>query len=281
MTAPSLPALVWSHWDKDWTVDCLAALAALVYLTAAVRVARWPRWRVASFLAGIGCVVVALQSGIDAYDDRMLSDHMIQHLLLLEPGPLLLLAGRPLLLAMRAAPPAERPALARRFRRLSRLAGPPVCLGAFYVVVLGTHLPAFYDATLRDTALHETEHGLYISAGLLMWWPMLDGDPIVSHRLSGLGRLAYLIAAMLPMTVIGAYLYRDTSLLYAPYAIPARSLGISAVTDQQEGGAIMWVLGSCLMIWAGLWQVMAALVAEERRLRVSERAVVPDPARRP
>jgi len=281
VSAPGLPTLLWRHWETAWTVDCLAALTALAYLTARTRVRAWPWWRTGSFLTGVAAIVVALQSGIDAFDDRMLSDHMVQHLLLLEAAPLLLLAGRPVLLAMRAAPRAGRPVLARRVRRASRLLSPLVCLAVFYAVVLGTHVPAFYDATLRHTALHETEHGLYIVAGLIVWWPMLDGDPIVSHRLSGLGRLAYLIAAMLPMTLIGAYLYRDTTLAYAPYAIPARSLGISAVTDQQEAGAIMWVLGSCLMIAAGLWQAMAAMTAEERRLRVSERAAVPDPSRRP
>ncbi len=49
---------------------------------------------------------------------------------------------------------------------------------------------------------------------------------------------------MLPMTLIGAYLYRDATVLYRPYASAARALGISAIGDQQQAGAIMWVLGS-------------------------------------
>ena len=52
---------------------------------------------------------------------------------------------------------------------------------------------------------------------------------------------------------------------------PARALGISAVADQQQAGAIMWVIGSTLMIAAGLWQAMVAMVEEERRLMVRER----------
>jgi hypothetical protein len=33
----------------------------------------------------------------------------------------------------------------------------------------------------------------------------------------------------------------------------------------------MWVLGSSLMVICGLWQAMAALIEEERRLQVRER----------
>jgi putative copper resistance protein D len=271
--APSLPTLLWRLWQPSWGIDAFAAAAALAYLVAATQISRWPVRRTASFLAGVGCVVVAVQSGIGAFDDRMLSDHMIQHLLLLELAPLLLLGGRPAILAMRSTPRTSRPAVARRVRLLAPLSHPLVCLAFFYVVVLATHLPAFYDATLRDGALHEFEHGLYLMAGVFVWWPMLDGDPVVAHRLSGLGRLTYMIAAMLPMTLIGAYLYWDQTLLYAAYRAPARSLGISAVMDQQEAGAIMWVLGSCILVVAGLWQVMAALSAEERRMQVRERAM--------
>ena len=104
-----------------------------------------------------------------------------------------------------------------------------------------------------------------------MWWPILDGDPLPHARLNGLGRLIYVIVAMLPMTLIGAYLNRATSLVYSGYALPARSFGISAVTNQQQAGAIMWVLGSTLMVGAGIWQAMAALSAEERRLQTRER----------
>jgi cytochrome c oxidase assembly factor CtaG len=110
-----------------------------------------------------------------------------------------------------------------------------------------------------------------------MWWPILDGNPVPGRRLDGLGRLVYLIAAMLPMTLLGAYLDRQPSLVYPPYGPPAHNLGVSAVVDQQQAGAIMWVLGSTLMVLGGLWQAMSALVTEERRMQVRERHL-PKPA---
>jgi putative copper resistance protein D len=270
--ASQLLSLVGRGWQPLWSLDVLAALWAGLYVAATRRVTRgWPWRRTLAFLAGIAGVLVALQSGIGAFDDRLLSDHMVQHLLLLELAPLLLLAGRPGILLLRSTSPGGRPALARRLRRLRPLTHPAVCLAIFWLTVGLTHLPAFYDATLRHAALHDAEHVLYLSAGALMWWPILDGDPFPGRRLNGFGRLAYVIVAMLPMTLLGGYLDREMAVVYSGYAAPARTLGISAVTDQQQAGAIMWVLGSSLMVVCGLWQAMAALIAEERRLQVRER----------
>ena len=272
MSAPSLPTLLWTHWQASSPVEIGVACGAGLYLLGVRRTrTRWPARRTAAFLAGLALITVALVSGIGAEDDTLLSDHMVQHLLLLQAAPLLLLAGRPGLLALRAAPAASRRGLAGAFERLRPLTRPGVCLATFTLVVVGTHLPAFYDATLRHLWLHELEHGLYLLAGALMWWPVLDADPLPRRRLNGLARLAYIVVAMVPMTVVGAYLSRDVHLAYTPYAAPARSLGISPVIDQQLGGTIMWVLGSMVMVVAGLWLAMAAMVDEERRMQVRER----------
>ena len=279
MTAAQLLSLAGRGWQPLWSLDVLAALGTGLYLAAGRRVSRgWPWSWTLAFLAGIACVLVALQSGVGGFDDRLLSDHMVQHLLLLELAPLLLLAGRPGILLLRSTPPGGRPALARRLRRLRPLTHPITCLAVFWSTVWLTHLPAFYDATLRHAALHDAEHVLYLSAGALMWWPILDGDPLPGWRLNGFARLAYVIVAMLPMTLLGGYLDREMALVYSGYAAPARALGISAVADQQQAGAIMWVLGSSLMVVCGLWQAMAALIEEERRLQIRERLADSAPA---
>jgi cytochrome c oxidase assembly factor CtaG len=141
--------------------------------------------------------------------------------------------------------------------------------------VVLTHLPAFYDAALRHTSIHYAEHALYVLAGLLMWSPLVDGDPAPRHRLSGLGRLGYLIVAMLPMALVGAYLNRHATLVYPAYGPPAHALGISALDDQAQAGAIMWVVGDVVMVAVGLWAVLATMVAEERRLVAREARSAP------
>ncbi|HUO69051.1 MAG TPA: cytochrome c oxidase assembly protein, partial [Gammaproteobacteria bacterium] len=197
MSEPSLPQLVVSHWQPSAVPMLAGAGAALLYLLASSRLrARWPARRTVSFLAGVASVLVALDSGINSYDDRLLSIHMVQHLILLLIAPLLLLCGQPLLLALRALPPKRRSGLARAISRLRRLAHPLACISIFSGAVLFTHLPFFYEATLRHPDLHDAEHAIYVLAGLLLWWPVLDVDPARSRRLGGLGRLAYVLAAM-------------------------------------------------------------------------------------
>lgn len=272
MSAPSLPSLLVSHWSLSPVLLAEAGVALGRYGAAAVRLGRrWPLRRTVAFAAGVGCVLVALQSGLDGFDDELLSAHMAQHMVLLLAAPLLLLGGRPMALALRTLHGARRRALARTLERARPLVRPWWCLGAFYAIVLLTHLPGFYDATLRHPLLHDAEHALYLTAGGLLWWPLIDGDPVLTHRLGGLSRLLYLLAGMLPMAVVGAYLNRHASIVYHPYAAPAHALHISAVADQATAGAIMWVVGNTVMVAVGLWAVMAALSAEERRQQARER----------
>lgn len=271
MSAPALPTLLVSGWAVPAAPAAAAVLTAGAYLVAARRARGWPVRRQAAFLAGLGTVVVALGSGLARYDDRLLSAHMVQHLLLLLVAPLLLLAGHPLELALRAAPRAARPRLGRALGRLARGCGPVSCLVVFYAVVPATHLPGFYDSALRHPAVHDLEHLLYLAAGGLMWWPLLDVDPVRSRRLSGLGRLVYLLAAMPSMAVVGAYLNRHASLVYPAYGPPARTLGVSALTDQQNAGAIMWAIGNTIMVLVGLWAAVGSMVADERRRQARER----------
>ena len=266
MSAPSLPSLLVSDWVLSPPVLVPAMASAFLYGLGVRRAGgRWPVRRSASFAGGIACVVLALQSGIDAYDDRMLSVHMVQHMLLLLVAPPLLLGGRPLILALRALSPRSRSSLAKAVRAGRPYTAPAPALALFAAVVVLTHLPAFYDATLRHTALHHAEHAVYLVAGLLMWSPLLDVDPAPRHRLNGLGKLAYLIVAMLPMALVGAYLNRHATLVYPPYGPAAHALGISALDDQAQAGAIMWVVGNTIMVVVGLWAAVATMVTQERR----------------
>ena len=273
---PSLLALLVHDWQPAWAPDLLAAVATGTYLLATRRVrGGWPRRRSAAFIAGVGAVLVALQSGVGSYDDALLSAHMVQHMLLLLLAPMALLCGQPALLALRTLSPSRRRLLARALAAAGRQLGPVRCLAIFYAVLLLTHVPGFYDATLSNAPLHEVEHALYLVAGLLLWWPILDADPAPTRRLGGLGRLIYMLAAMPPMALIGAYLDRHPSLVYAAYDAPAHGLGISALSDQQQAGAIMWVVGNMIMVAGGLWAAMIALVAEERRQQAREARATP------
>jgi putative membrane protein len=269
--APQLLALPFTHWQSAWGIDAAAMLALALYAWGVRRCRTWPAARSLSFAGGVASTIVALQSGVAAYDDRLLSAHMLQHMLLLLLAPLLLLAGRPQTLALRALAPARRRALARALVVLRALGGPVVAVVAFSLVLLLMHLTPFFSATLAHPLLHDLEHVLLIGVGLLFWTPLLDADPLASRRLGGLGRVACLLAAMPSMALVGAYLNRANAVVYPAYAAPARALHVSAVADQQQAGAIMWVGGGFFLIVVGLSLAMSAMSAEERRQAARER----------
>ena len=271
MSAPSLPALLAHGWSLAPAADAAMVASAAAYGWSARRVPAWPWRRSACFAGGLATIAVALQSGLDLYDDRLLSVHMVQHLLLLVLAPLLLLEGRPLILLLRALPPARRHRPAGALRRLGGALRPLLCLVAYGAILLALHVPAVFQAAVRHAPVHAAEHALLLSAGLLMWWPVLDGDPLPSRRLGGLARLGYLVAAMVPMSAVGAWLAHDTGLAYSVYATPAHALGVVAVADQQAAGGVMWVAGNVAVALAALWLAMSALLEEERRQQALDR----------
>src|SRR2546423_11123980 len=65
---------------------------------------RWSSRRTGSFVGGITALIVALGSPVEEYAHRLLSVHMVQHLVLMQVAPPLLLLGRPVTLLLAASP---------------------------------------------------------------------------------------------------------------------------------------------------------------------------------
>jgi cytochrome c oxidase assembly factor CtaG len=124
--------------------------------------------------------------------------------------------------------------------------------------MLATHLTPLYSAALHDPLLHELEHAAYLGGALLFWAPLVGADPL-PRRLGAAGRLAWLLAAMPPMGLLGAWLLTGPQ-RYAEYGI----------AGQRDAAALMWVAGSVVLAAATVVLAGAALVREERRQRRRE-----------
>ena len=109
------------------------------------------------------------------------------------------------------------------------------------------HAPPLYNATLENQNIHILEHLTFIIFGILNWWPIFspleEGLPCLSFG----GQILYLFFSGMPSVALGAGL-TFSSPLYAPYIAAPRIWGISAATDQQLGGLIMWIPGGILYI---------------------------------
>jgi putative membrane protein len=241
------------------------ALVASAYLWASTRPARWEVRRTVAFMAGLAAIAVAL-GPFDSVAESGLPGHMVQHLILIFVAPPLLLAGAPVRLTLAATPADTGRALARLSR--SRLAWamtrPGFALGGYAALILGTHVPGFYDAALAHPLLHAAEHVLYLIAGLLLWTPVLAPAPLPS-RLSPLGRIFYLLFAMFPGAVVGLVLMTATESVYPAYGTAA-----TAIHEQWQAGMVMWASGAALLGLAIVVIGWTALLAEERRQRVRD-----------
>lgn len=232
----------------------------------------WPVARTLAWAAGCAALVVALSPPLDTWADERLSGHMVQHLLLLVVAPPLLAAGAPVRLALRALGRRGRRRLAAvlHARTLRVLAHPACGWAVLTAVLLGTHLSGLYDLALRDPAVHGLEHLAYLGAAWLYWAPLVGADPL-PVRPGSVGRVAWLLASMPPMGLIGAWLLSGP-VRYAAYAGPG------AAADQRTAAAVMWAVGGIAVTVALVVLAFTAMLAEERSQRrreaIADRAAV-------
>jgi putative copper resistance protein D len=243
-----------STWFTSWqfapVVSAGLALAAAGYLTGAWLVGRrhparpWPAVRTGAFLLGLAVIAAAAQGGVAVYDDVLFSAHMVQHLMLIMVAPPLLVFGRPVTLLLHATrnPLHTRVKGVLRSRGASLLTHPVFAVALYAAVVAGTHLTPLMRP--GNSAVHDGEHALYLTAGYLFFLPVVGSEP-VRRRLPAFGRYLLLLAAMPADTVVGVIL------MLAPH----RMFPAYPVADLHRGGLVMFA-GSDL-IMAALATVLA------------------------
>jgi putative membrane protein len=244
----------------------LLLVAALTFLY----VRRWraidgSAGRLASFLGGIALIVIALVSPVDRLAEQLFFMHMVQHLLLLDLAPILLLLGLTKVLL--------RP-VTRRLVRVERAVGPlahPVFAIALYVVTMAFwHVPAMYDAALESPLLHVLEHVTFGLAGGLYWWHLLS--PIrARRRLGGMGPVVYMLATKVLVGLLGILLTFAPDALYDFYERQPGYWGLSPGTDQAVGGLVMALEQSIVMGVALVFLFVRALAESEREQERAER----------
>jgi cytochrome c oxidase assembly factor CtaG len=237
----------------NWSLDpslVYVGLAAGLYLLGSRGPSRPKPLQMVSFFAGLLTIVIALDSPIDDYADQLFWAHMLQHVLLLTVAPPLFLLGRPWPTMWRALPLKPRTSVARTVARarwtapLRALARPLPAWILFNATVVGWHIPAAYDATLTNGAVHVIEHVMFFFTGVLFWARVIDPGPL-RPRLVWPMRIAYTVGAMVVGWALAITLVVVPHPLYSYYVdLVSRPGGLTAMQDQQIAAGIMWVPGS-------------------------------------
>ena len=201
--------------------------------------------QVTAFAGAVTALLLAVASPLDRLgEDYLFSAHMLQHVLLGDIAPVLLLLSLSRVLL--------RP-VTRRLMSVERALGPlasPVTGIALWIFLMYLwHVPALYEAAIENPLVHLIEHTSFFSAGIAVWWPLIQPVPM-RRRLTGLWTLAYIASAKFGLAALGLYLTWSGNLLYDYYADLPRIWGLDPVEDQNAGGAIMMVEQSLTFVIA-------------------------------
>ena len=176
--------------------------------------------------AAFAGAAVVLGAELAPLDGRF-STHMLQHLLIGDLGPLLLVARRPLRIHWAAA------------------------LGIWTTAIVGWHVSLLYDAALRHVALHLLQHASFLVAGCLLW------SVLLGPGLSTARKVPFVAAAWAVSLALSQVFLWSGRPYYAGYSLD----------DQRAGGGVMLVEGSVVMLGVVVWLLLRLFAETEIRQR--------------
>jgi cytochrome c oxidase assembly factor CtaG len=235
------------------------AIAAILYLRGWLRIrgaspGAIPGWRLGAFVAGLVATWIAVGSPLVAFDDELLTVHMIQHVLLMAVAPGLILLGAPALPFLHGFPQGfVRSVLGPvlRWQALKELGHtlthPAICWLSAMGALIAWHVPALFELGLRSEFWHRVEHASFFATGLLFWWPVVQPWPSVA-RWPRWRIPLYLFMATLPCDVLSAFLAFCERVVYNSYLAMPQGFSMSPLSDQECAGALMWLCATFIYL---------------------------------
>jgi cytochrome c oxidase assembly factor CtaG len=264
-----------------WSLEPLQTfpllLAPVLYArrasTLAMRGRPVPGLRQISFYFGVAIMLAAFISPIDTIGERNLFYvHMVQHLMLGDLGPLFIVLGlnRALLRPVLALP---------LVRHLRVLAHPLVAFPLWTLNLYLWHVPALYQSALHHSGVHALEHTGFFLSGAMMWAAAIE--PLPGPAWFGTGwKSVYMLGVRVAGAVLANVFIWSDHVFYPAYAGGERDWGISPLSDQTIGGAIMFTEGGIVTLIAFALLFMRWQQESERRQQLLDRGVDPAVAAR-
>ena len=219
---PPLPEEIWTRWNVDPIL--IAALVALAALAGRNRPGQ----------LAVAVLFVAFVSPLCALSSALFSARVVHHVLLVAIATPLLAMAYPV--------------------RRSGPIGVPFAVAT--VVLWLWHLPSAYDLALSHVGVYWLMQLTLLGSAVWFWRAVFASDrPPVDA-------LLFVVAGFSQMGLLGALLTFAPAPLYEAHALAPLEWGMTALSDQQLGGLIMWVP-------AGLpYAVAAALLARRHWMRL-------------
>jgi putative membrane protein len=267
--------LVAAHWSANVAVLAVVLAVTAVHLAGLLGLRSDARRGGAALPAGLAREAIAFYSGLLLMTLALVSPlgywagtfiwvRVLQGILLGVYVPPLLVLGAPWLVLWRGLGRDARPrAWVPAAPVPPRLRSWPVAVTALFVVVwCGWYLPVLYDAGVHHPVVLAAQAVTTMAAGVLLWLQIIGSRPF-SPQFGPLYRVMLLAAIVLFSTVLGMVLGFDARVLYPAYLGVGSHRLLSVVSDQQNGGAELWVLVLEPYVIAGVALLVRWLNEEE------------------
>lgn len=187
----------------------------------------------------------------------LFAGHMVQHILLTQVMPPLILLGTPGWFL--------RPIYNWKPTRLIMkvLVNPAVALLAFNVIYSFWHMPFAYEATLYFHWFHGVQHAILVFTAMMMWWPICSQMKELPRLSEGVQMFYIFLLGISQIAVFGIITFAE-NVMYRFYANAPRLWGIDPHVDQQLAGIIMKVGGMAIFIIAWFIIFFRWVAREER-----------------
>lgn len=215
------------------------------------------------FLAGIVLIILCVASPLHFIGENYLfSAHMLSHVLIILIAAPLIVAGIP-----------QENKFKKTLVAFSKIRIPVICWFSGVGIMWLWHIPYIFNSlfSMRGMAnSHSMNVLMFIEmfslliGGIVFCWPIIN--PYKEHRISAITGVLYLSMACVFCTILGLMITFAPLGIYSHYINVADTYGylhlirsqwnISAATDQQMAGLIMWV--PCCLIY--LTASMALLI---------------------
>jgi cytochrome c oxidase assembly factor CtaG len=194
------------------------------------------------YWSGLAVILIALGSPLNTMAVHwLLMAHMIQHTLLSDIAPPLIILGLRAPVLPLGMPRTMLKRLAHRgvLGRVWDVATKPwVALPVWSATLIFWSIPTIFDFTVRHQLLHNFEHVTLFYTGFALWWLIVT--PLPSERREpGMARLLYVGFSRGASALICLPLTFLSTTLYPLYVGFPRGYGISPITDQRLAGASM------------------------------------------